>query len=181
MKVIFYFTKNTPYVQEAAELVKTLRNFNLNYVPYAVESKGSWELNCGLKSNILLNAITSTNEDLLYLDVDARVVKIPPFEELHPLLPGIAWWNNPSKGRELNSSVLYLPNTDSTKDMLIEWNYEQEKTPKEWDQKVLQRIAHKHPHQVLDERWACIDKFIEPNDSTCILQTQASRRLKRCV
>jgi len=181
MKVIFYYTKNTPYVQEAEELVKTLELFNLEYIPYAIESTGSWVFNCGLKSKILLQALTDTKEDLLYLDADARVVKLPPFEELIPTLPGIAWWDNPSRGRELNSSVLFLPNSYNTESMLLEWQQEQSKSPEEWDQKVLQRIAPKHKHQVLDERWACIDTFMKPNENTCILQTQASRRLKRCV
>ena len=150
MRVVGFYTKNTPYEVEYAELTKELDKHNVLYTFKEISAKGSWELNCGMKSKVLLEMLDTFDEDLLYLDVDARPVRELP--DLESDVPGICWWrpHYHKQHGEVLSGTIFLPNNESSRELLSHWIEEQEKTPTEMDQRVLQRIYKSHPHFLMD-------------------------------
>jgi len=186
MKIIGFYTVDTPYEQEAEEMKKTLDKFNLSYQLYEVDNQKSWELNCAQKSRILRMALDDFDENILYLDVDARVMRQPPFEDIEKDIPGYCVWYNPYQRQEqLCSGTIYFPNNYISRRVIEDWIYEQQKDPKQWDQVVLQRIYQEYDHFLLHDDWINIERntqnrFIE-TDNPIIVHTQASRRNKKKV
>ena len=188
MKVIGYYTLDTPYEQEFQEIKKFLESFSIDYHYYGVDNKGKWELNCGLKSRILRQALEDFNDNILYLDVDARILRDPPFASIEDDLPGICVWNPRYRPKgETLSGTIYLPNNQISRDLLDKWIDEQNKNPNEWDQRVLEKIYKNYPHKLLHHDWINIigtggDKtYLLKTDNPIILHTQASRKYKTKV
>ena len=180
MRVIAFYTKDTPYEKEAEiwqESFKTCKT-----AIYVMENQKSWEENCALKSTVLLRALEDYEDDLLYVDIDARLMRPLPVDTLGEL-PGLCFWNRWSDGvRELCSGTIYLPNNDSSKVLLETWNRYQKYNPKVWDQKVLQHVVETKdfPYIELDHDWISISGHIQ-RENPIIHHTQASRRLKKIV
>jgi hypothetical protein len=186
MRVIGFYTTGTPYEQECQELMKILEKQKVNYSFKAVEPKGSWELNCGMKSSVLQEFIEDYDDDLLYLDVDARPVRELPI--IKSDVPGICWWTPKYHGPqgEVLSGTIFLPNNDNSKNLISHWISEQKTTPTEMDQRVLQRIYKSHPHFLMNLDWINIVGFqkgtwLLQTDNPIIVHTQASRRFKNDV
>lgn len=186
MKIIAFYTANTPYEQEAEAMKKTLDKFNLSYQLYEVKNQKSWELNCAQKSRIVRMALDDFDENILYLDVDARVMRQPPFKDIEKDIPGYCVWYNPFKShKQLCSGTIYFPNNKISRQVVENWMYKQQKTPTRLDQDVLQDIYREYDHFLLHEDWINIERnsrnrFIETKDPI-ILHTQASRRNKKKV
>jgi len=176
MQVIAFYTKNTPYALEANTWKESFKS--CNYKIYEVENKGSWELNCALKSKVLLSALREFNDSVLYVDIDARLIR--PLEEMkYPDLPGFCFLNKvkiPPFNRQLASGTIYLPQ------LVLDWIDFQEKNPTMWDQISLQHIveSNKYEYQILPNEWLGISK-IQEVENCIIYHTQASRRLKKKI
>ena len=177
MRIISFYTIDTPYEQEAEALVKTLKEFDLEYHIYSVKSKGNWALNCAQKSTVLKQALEDFDDDILYVDADARVLRRP---ELQDDLPGFCIWNNMRKQVELMSGTIYFPNNSISRNIIDDWIEAQTHKPQEWDQKVLQSVIDPYEYIVLSLEWCYIEKFMQIQDPI-ILHTQASRRLRHRV
>lgn len=181
MKIIAYYTKDTPYEEEALEFSKSFANENFHV--FAVDNLGSWELNCGQKPKVIKQALTKYTENILYLDIDARLVgDLEPIPE--PTKIGICMWNPMwlSSFTELLSGTIYFPNNTYSIKLLDEWIKTQSDNPYVWDQKNLQSIISKYLYQKLDLRWVYIDKFMRNKvKDPIILHTQCSRRLKSLI
>jgi len=78
MIVVSFWTKGTPYEQEAVELVKTLDRFGLFCDVQEYEHPGSW-LGAGrlIPSVIYQARVRHPADDLLYVDADARFMQDP--------------------------------------------------------------------------------------------------------
>ena len=180
--IIGYYTANTPYEVEAKQFTDSLQHYHLAYKLYRVESKASWELNCGQKPHIILQALDELQSDLLYLDVDARIMRDPPFDEIQKHKLGFCVWTRPLWRKELLSGTIYVPNNELSRELLRHWIEEQAKQPKRWDQRVLQQIYELYPHYLMPLNWVAIEgnrwlKALNP----IILHTQASRRHKSII
>ena len=194
IKVVGFYTKDTVYEEEAKKLVKTLDKFSIPYYLYPIENEGKWVLNCAQKPIILRQALDDFIDDILYLDVDARVVRRPEFEQLDMSSPGYCVWSNPytKNPGELASGTIYFPNNKISRAVLDDWISMQEKYPKMWDQRVLETIYKKYPYSLLHHDWINIQqdngtivkgkitKFIE-TENPIILHTQASRTSKKKI
>jgi hypothetical protein len=189
IKVVGFYTKDTVYEEEANKLIKTLDTFSIPYYLYPIENKGQWVLNCAQKPKIIKQALDEFIDDILYLDVDARVLRRPDFEQLELSCPGYCVWKNPytKNPEELASGTIYFPNNKISRAVLDDWISMQEKYPKMWDQKVLETLYKKYPYELLHHDWINIAensnkglKFIE-TENPIILHTQASRRLRQKI
>jgi len=180
MQVIAFYTKDTSYKLEAEKWKESFKS--CQYKIYEVENKGSWELNCALKSKVLLSALREFNDSILYVDIDA-VLKRPLEAVENPNLPGFCFLESvkvASFNRQLASGTIYLPQTTESFKLVLDWIEFQEKNPTMWDQISLQHIveSNKYKYQILPDKWLGISKIAEVKD--CIIyHTQASRRLKK--
>lgn len=187
MKIVGFYTTNTPYEQEYLQLKETMDLYGLDYYFYPIDNKGKWEYNCGMKSEILRSALEDFDDNILYLDSDARILRDPPFSTIELDVPGICVWHPKyRRNGETLSGTIYFPNNKCSRVLLDEWISEQKKNPNEWDQRVLERIYKKHEHFLLPHDWINIvgvqeGTFLLQTDNPIILHTQASRKNKTKV
>lgn len=195
MRVVAFYTKDTVYEQEAAIWDKSFESCDT--LVYPVDSRGSWELNCGIKSEVLITALLESDEPILYVDIDARLCR--PLEAIpNPELPGFCFIDGETHcktfNRQLGSGTIYLPQTVNSFRILLAWNKLQKENPKTWDQITLQHIVESNlfGYQVLPSEWLGIankgrteqeqQKYagcIKHN--AIIYHTQASRRFKKVI
>lgn len=181
MKIVAYYTVDTPYEQEALEFKDSFKEENFHI--FEVENLGQWELNCAQKPTVIKKAINLFKEDILYLDIDARLLTALPSIP-RPDKIGICMWNPIWKlnTTELLSGTIYFPYKEESIQLLDDWIEHQKNNPTTWDQKVLQSIIHKYNYELLDLKWVFIEKFMKSFvQDPIILHTQCSRRLKETV
>jgi hypothetical protein len=190
MKIICFYTKDTPYEEEYKIFKKSLEEFNLDHYAYVVDSLGQWEKNCSLKSQILRKAIDEHDDNILYLDVDARIQRQPPFAEIEKDVPGYCVWHpRHMKKGQMCSGTIYFPNNELSRQVLDAWIAEQNKDLTVWDQDTLFKVYKQYNHFLLHHDWINIvgrdnQKHSTPllgTDNPIILHTQASRRNKKKV
>ena len=187
IKIVAFYTTNTPYEQEAEEFKENLNKYSLDFKVYPVDNLHKWELNCAQKSRIVRQSLEDFSENILYLDIDARFLRTPTFEEIEKETPGFCYWSRtwkPADDRELLSGTIYLPNNCLSREVVDAWIAEQERNPTEWDQKTLQRVVDSQEYEYynLELKWVYVEPFMKPLCSDPIIwHTQASRRLKNKV
>ena len=195
MRVVAFYTKDTGYEQEADIWVKSFESCDTSIYP--VDSRGSWELNCGIKSEVLITALLESDEPILYVDIDARLCR--PLEAIpNPELPGFCFLKQKTLcrtfNRQLASGTIYLPQTVNSFRILLAWNKLQKENPKTWDQITLQHVVESniYGYQVLPSEWLGIAKKgrteqEQQEHAGCIKHdaiihhTQASRRFKKVI
>jgi len=181
VRVVAFYTKDTEYEKEAEIWKDSFSSCKTALFP--LENKGSWELNCAMKSQVLLSALLNFEDPILYVDIDARLCR--PLEEIpDPTLPGFCFLNYKTGDwdRQLASGTIYLPQTTTSFKILLEWGNIQEANPEVWDQVTLQHVieSNKHQYQILPKDWLGVSRHQElPNP--IIYHTQASRRLKETI
>ena len=183
MKIVAYYTYDTPYEKEVPKFEESLRKFDLDFQVYRTAPRKSWVANCALKPFILKKAIEETKDDILYVDIDARCVRKPPFEELKfcrkPAFPIF--------GHELLSGTMYFPNNELSRRVLEDWYGSQKSNPGQWDQKVLHRVVkalYPDDYIKLGLHWVKIfdNKRMDlKGEDPVFVHYQASRKNKRIV
>jgi len=135
--VISFYTRNTPYHDEALEMAKSAHDVgHEDVILFPVENKKSWELNCQQKADILIQACAIFGKPFLYVDSDARFVK--PFDL--DILPMYDLGCHYFRGKELLSGTLYINPVARIRHMLELWQKEMKRSPRLWDQKALQSV-----------------------------------------
>jgi hypothetical protein len=79
--VVSYYTKNTPYEEEAKHLQSSCEKFSIEHQIDAVPDLGSWVKNCAFKSHFLQEKMEKVQRPLLWVDADAVFVNKLSFEE----------------------------------------------------------------------------------------------------
>lgn len=185
MKFIGFYTKDTPYKQEAEQLAKQLNKYNLDYSIFEIESDKTWVRNCAKKPSIIKYALDRFNEDIFYIDVDARFLREPQLDELNSSIPMIANWITPFRGRqfEILSGSIFFPNNDLSKRIVTEWENLQKPKMNVWDQKVLQLVIEQnnYEYESLPLKWCWIKEYMKDVEDPIIWHTQASRRLRKTI
>lgn len=182
MHIIGFFSKDTPYEEEAKEFAKSLDKFSLTYSLYPVENKGNWELNCAQKANVCMKGLQDHSDNILYLDVDARILREPPWDEIEDDTPGYAVL--PVRFKEwpclLASGTIYFPNNETSRNVVTDWLEYQTQYPTMWDQRTLQKVHINHSRKYLDLKWCTIEDNYHTKkiSNPVVFHTQASRRLK---
>ena len=140
--VIAFYTFNTPYQAECIKLIESCKKHGVPIKTQGYPNTGSWVRNAALKSIFISSMMEQYPKDarLVYLDVDARVRKYPVlFDTLDCDLAVHYRIRNP-RSRELLSGTLFIKNNERTHSLIKAWIGLQERNPKDWDQRVLQKV-----------------------------------------
>lgn len=179
VQVVAFYTIDTPYETEVQHLINSLQKRGIDYEIFPVSNKGTWVQNCGQKPTVISMALRATSQDILYVDADAVIEgDISYFDTLDADI-GFHRLN----GKELLSGTIFFRNTQKTRELVLLWEMAQKETPKEWDQKVLDRVLATHGEKLgivianIPERYCKIfdRKSEEPG---VIIHNQASRKYK---
>jgi hypothetical protein len=183
-KIVAYYTINTPYVQEALELAKTLEIFNLDYIIKGVKNQGSWVRNCAYKATFMLDMMNQLKCRLMYLDVDARVRRYPILMDTFEHDVGFFY----RRRRELVSATMIFNYNDRVIKLLQLWQQAQLNRLDEFDQRVLQRVVETYKDDLklnilkFSSEYAQIFDAEKDNDETTVIeQFQASRRFRKII
>lgn len=184
MKVIGFYTVGNQYEKEKDILVESLKKFDLEYIMTPIENAKDWALNCAQKSKIILDALLSQDDDLLYIDVDAIVCN--PIPEIKLKIPGIAYATTEPKGKHLSSGTLFFPNNTLSKTIVKDWIEFQKRNPYMFDQETLEIVLKDYPNDYseLSHEWCYINQDwtpVEDESKILIQHTRAAHRYKRKV
>lgn len=144
-KVIAYCTSNSQYVELIKKLKASCEEFDIKIMTREYDDRGTWELNCAIKSEFILDMLRSFPGDtLVYIDADA-VVKKPLDLDFGGMDFGCYFLND-----ELLSGTLFFHSNERTIDFVAEWVRDQKQDPNVWDQKVLQATLESY-QKILQE------------------------------
>lgn len=186
---VSYFTENTLYEKESADLIASFKKFGLEYEVAAVPNLGSWSKNCCYKPAFLLEMLEKHNRPLVWTDVDSVVVKDPVFFD--ECYADIALRINDQLSTDDKAKVLtgtfFINNTPSAKKLLQLWKKEceriLEKDAMAFDQVALRKVILHYPTIVEIKRLptsyiTIVDNpkdLEEVGDGAVIVHYQASR------
>jgi len=150
--IISYYTKNTPYEEVYYNyLLPSLEKFKLRFYVKEITSLGSWYKNTAYKAKFILESLEKLNTNVVYVDVDAKILKYPKLfkeipEEYDLALHHLSWrlfygYKN-SKEEELLTGTIFARPNNKVKEICQLW-YEEAIKTNEWEQKVLARILGK--------------------------------------
>jgi hypothetical protein len=184
------FTKDTPYQEEVQNLIKSLNVLKRNnYRIVPKDSLGSWELNCQMKAEVILEELESSGKDVVWVDADAIFVNQPEFFDYMAKKNHFDiccyYLKSSYNDNELMSGTIYFKNTKKTIEVIEKW-IELNSKNKEWDQRNLQKIIEQTKDVriiPLPEAYIKVkgNRFQDPKIEPVIFHNQASRRFKGAV
>lgn len=154
MKFFTFFTKG--FYEDVANkyVIPSFKKFNIEIQEMVIENKKDWALNTRLKAACILNALTSTKDDICMIDADAQLVSQP--EILLSLSSNDTWdvschmfdwwkyWRNIENKNiyELISSVICFKNTIQNHKLVERWITSNQLTPSHIpEQRVFQNLT----------------------------------------
>jgi hypothetical protein len=165
--------------------------FNLPYQIYRRPNLHDWLKNGKYKTEIILEALKSTTDDIVFLDADAEIRCFPELlyhipEEYNIAVHAFDWfkfWRNKEgqTKREILTGTIYLRNNEETIKFVEEWNKLNQES-QEWGQRILQKLLeqNKIKYYNLPFEYCRILRGKGGITSTdVIVQHQASREGKR--
>lgn len=177
---VSFYTTDTPYGQEAAQLKTTLDQFGLEHEIIPMPSRGDWRRNTAIKPHVISDVMKRhEGRPVVWLDADARVMQRPILFDLIDCDVAAHWFS----GHELLSSTVYFGGTCAAWNLVQDWIRRVDAVPGVWDQTPLQEaiesdvrlIVHKLP-----QSYAAIFDA-KGSENPVIAQMQASRRLRKVV
>ena len=188
VRVISFYTKDTPYVEEALRLVGSCANHSIPTSILPRPNLGNWSLNCHQKPGFIREQLHAAEEPVLWLDADAEVMA--PLDDAWIRDAGVdfaASWRPMSSHSELLSGTTWWNFTEGAFKLLTEWEKECRMNPGVWDQKHLQYALGMCP-DVQDLRlpiaWTWIEDLFRcenPDVEPIVVHHQASRRLRKKI
>lgn len=79
VKVLSFYTVNTPYEQEVAHLRNSCENFGIPHIIEGISDLGSWEENVAFKPRYLLQKAEEGLAPFLWVDADGVFLQKPDF------------------------------------------------------------------------------------------------------
>ena len=175
--VISFFTIGTPYQQEAKRLIESCERFNIEHHIVGIAPGENWTATCALKGPFVAECMRKFERPVLWIDVDAEVVRFPSlFENLECDVAAY-------RGRRLLSGTVYFGNSDAARNVAEDWSNRCVRRSGVWDQLLLddalratrRRVVFRQLPQgyckIFDKPWA------EEPQTAYIVHYQASRRL----
>lgn len=148
-----FYTKNSEYERIYREtLLPSIKKFNIPYIAVETREFNNWQRNVAEKPKAILDLLNSNfvkDKLLVFLDVDAEIVKAPKLFYEIPETAEIGFhvldWNtwygyksNPPM-KELLTGTMFFRNTEGVKELCKDW-YEAAVKNEEWEQKCLQKL-----------------------------------------
>jgi hypothetical protein len=191
VKVICFYTANTPYQQEVIQLQDSCAKLK---IPIDIESKpslGSWEENVAMKPSFILEKLEKSTEPLLWVDADAVFLKKPDFSFLLDVDFAVRFMEIFKEKREyaLNTATLFINQTQAAKQLVQDWirrceELSCERIPPYLDQIALYDVLLENnrakvlPLPISYCKIFDLDTFFIDDEEVVIEQRQASRRYK---
>ena len=138
MKVICYYTLDTPYAVEVLTLEKSLQKHGMDHVIEGLPARASWVENCAQKAIFIRDMAGRLDEDFWWLDADAELCQ--PLPELGREGVDIAAYA--TDGWSLNSGTVFFANTDAARRVIALLCSYCETYPFVWDQLLLMIAVH---------------------------------------
>jgi len=179
-RVIAYYTMGSQYEQLIEKLKASCEQFDVKINVRGYDDRGTWEQNCAIKSEFILDMLRSfPGETLIYIDADAVIKKDPELFRIFDADFGCHFL-----GGELLSGTLILNATNATIDLVSEWNRLQKEDTSKWDQKVLQEAFNDLRdsidfHELPASYCKIFDNVLHKDVDPVIEHYQASRKVKR--
>jgi len=195
MKFIAYYTNGYYERVYSTYLKPSCEKVGLEIHCFKERNLHDWGLNTRLKATVLLKALDTFSEDIVYIDSDATLLKYPTlFETIDPsydlAIHYFDWWRHwrgieGMKERELYNAVIMLRNNDKIRSFLNMW-IKENTTTQCFEQKVMDKVLQKCPNiKVFDLpiEYACVST----REGTCpeyikdpvIFQNQISREIRK--
>ncbi|MGI8982065.1 MAG: methyltransferase domain-containing protein [Pirellulaceae bacterium] len=183
--IICFYTKNTDYEIEARKLIESCDRLRLDHRIAGLESRGSWEANCSLKSEFIFDVWKSSGRPVLWVDADAILHSSP--ELLRGCRADFAI--HKCRGWQFASGTLFFNQTAAAATLIHRWIARCRQNPRVWDQENLdlawEETVAVHPLETLwlPEPYCRIFDLHEGRSPAegVIEHFQASRRLKAKV
>ncbi len=122
LMVVGYYTVNTPYEEEAQNLIQSLNKLGLNHDISGVKTLGSWQANTRFKAGFMLDMLIKwPNHRLLYVDCDAVVHKSPDLFKNYNCDIAVRWQDFRWRQNECLSGTIYMENNERTKRICELW------------------------------------------------------------
>jgi hypothetical protein len=180
-KTIAFYTKDTPYEEEAKKLVQSAKKFGISVETASFPNQGEWVKNAALKPTFILGMMEKylNQEWFLYVDVDARFRQYPSLFDTFVGDLGVHY----RRGKELLSGTIFIRNTLEMRAFVSSWISHQRKNPKVWDQKTLQYCVEYSTIKVVDlpAGYTQIFDSMSRHGQPVIEHMQASRRYRKVV
>ncbi|MCM8524926.1 MAG: glycosyltransferase family 77 protein [Lentisphaeraceae bacterium] len=142
-KICAFYTDDELYSRHAVEFEESLRNNGIsNFEITKVPPVESWVEACGIKPRIIMDTLTNSEENIVYIDIDARLRSYPELFDNFDFDIGA----HIKDGTELLSGTLFFRNCDKVKKLVRTWLKNQRKFTEKWDQQVLQNTINDEAH-----------------------------------
>ena len=120
--VVGYYTLNTPYEEEAQNLIRSLNKLGVNHDVIGVKTLGNWQANTRFKAGFVLDMLTKwPNHRLLYVDCDAVVHRMPNLFKKYKCDIAVRWQDFRWRKNECLSGTIYMENNERTKRICELW------------------------------------------------------------
>jgi len=122
LMVVGYYTVDTPYEQEANNLLESLNKLGINHDISGVKTLGNWQANTRFKAGFMLDMlIKHPSYRLLYVDVDAVVHRMPNLFKDYNCDIAVRWQDFRWRKNECLSGTIYMENNERTKRICELW------------------------------------------------------------
>lgn len=140
--VCAFYTDDELYRSHAEEFKLSLAevgigDFHIKKIP-PIER---WVEACAIKPQFILDTLRACEDNVLYVDIDARFRSFPTLFNDFPHDLGA----HMRDGHELLSGTLFFRNCDNVKKLVRLWLKNQRRNPDSWDQHVLQNTINENP------------------------------------
>ncbi len=181
MVIVSFYT--SLYEEQSRILVASLEKFRLKYDVQKIGSRGSWKANCLYRGQFLINMMNKYNDNIVWLDADAEILKYPSVLFELDSNVDLAWYDR--EGREFMLGTSYWKNTPQVKYLLMDWmtncNVHTPSISQRDFMKIFQqRYKGKMNVYILPETYCCI--FDKPTRrDPVIVHYQLSRQTKEVI
>tara|TARA_R110001592_G_scaffold282833_1_gene550636 strand:+ start:871 stop:2373 length:1503 start_codon:yes stop_codon:yes gene_type:complete len=192
--VVGYYTVNTPYEDEAKNLLRSLNKFTINHDITGVKTLGNWQANTRFKAEFMLDMLIKwPKHNLLYVDVDAVIHRPLDLFKNYNCDIAVRWQDFRWRKNECLSGTIYMENNKRTKQLCELWrdiNIKEGNQSNRMEQWNLDTVINKmkadpkFTYRNLPPEYTFIFdimKGIYPNVQPVIEHYQASRRFKKDV
>lgn len=197
--ILTYYTKNTPYEEEAKRLKEDCKHFNIPINILKPKSCGSWVENTMIKPKMILTMMKKLKEDcLIWLDADARIRIYPHFfRKLDQEGYDFSVFQMGKKSR-ITSGTIFLRNNKKVQSFVKRWKDICETTKdRRGDQHCLRELIKRESYKkynikyislpysycyIFDDSLRTLAPSIKPLDEDpVIVHTQASRKYRKLM
>ncbi len=195
LMVVGYYTVNTPYEEEALNLIHSLTKLGMAKDIVGVNSLGNWQANTRFKAGFMLDMLLKyPNHRLLYIDCDAVMHRVPILFKNYDCDIAVRWQDFRWRKNECLSGTIYMANNHKTQRLCRLWRDvnikegNQTSRMEQWNlDTVIQQIQKEDSsfkvNNLPPEYTFIFDsmKKMYPNAKPVIEHFQASRRFKHEV